>query len=216
MNKQHWYIQAFPELTPDQASQKKTKRASTEFEQMLFCHLNELECPTEFISLLEDYDYSLASDLHLVVSQPGVVSAHEFDSRSIGRLASIARACIPTRERDQVEFEVCCGSVGAMSDGWLPTVDWLLRGKDPKKLAKRMAESATLEIASDTGGTHEKGKKRRSDHDEDVRGVDVGAEAHFFGWKIVFPPKDYVATLSDQVKLVRCAHLSRMGVVRLT
>ncbi|GAA5965971.1 hypothetical protein JCM3765_004138 [Sporobolomyces pararoseus] len=217
----HWYIQAFPELTPHQLNQRKAKKSPpTEFERILLYHLNELECPSEFLSLLSNYDYSLASDIHLVVSQPGVVSTNDFQLRSIGRLGKLARDLVKEEERERIKFEVCCGSVGAVKEEWMECVDWLLRGKDPavleKKLRKRLllkksneAESAVEEEGEDVDCRRQKKEKKKkkrkrtsraSSDEEKHETEDEQREEDEQDWKIVFPPKDYVNTLSEEVK----------------
>ncbi|GAA5913475.1 uncharacterized protein JCM6883_004399 [Sporobolomyces salmoneus] len=204
----HWYIQAFPSLTPHQLTQKQAQKKNsgqTEFERILFFHLNELECPSEYISLLSSYDYSLAKNINLVVSHPGVVGPHEFDSRSIGRLAKIVRGNVKKEDRERVRWEVCCGSVGAMSKEWREAVEWLLRGKEPgkleKRLRKRLEAKKEKEVqGEDQGETKRKKGKQRQMSDEDEAEEDEGDAEEDQSWKIIFPSKQYVATLSEEVQ----------------
>ncbi|GAA6063525.1 hypothetical protein JCM10212_006698 [Sporobolomyces blumeae] len=139
-----WYIQSFPETTA--SSSFRPSRVRSEFEQILLYHLNELECPDHFLSTItsRSYDYSLAHDdsVRLVVSHPGTVDPEWFDRLAIGRLGAIARGWIADNERDKVELEFCCASVGLLGDGWVQGVDRLLRGfefcaKEEKKKEPR-------------------------------------------------------------------------------
>lgn len=197
---QLWYIQTFPELSLDKRSSTK-KRNPGEFQQILQQHMNELECPQHFISLLDDYDFSLASEIRLVVSQPGVVSPSDFHLRSIGRMGSVAREWISRKERDQVNFEVCCASLGALKGEWMESLDWLLRGKDPEKLkigAREEEEEVEEEDRRGKGkgkGKEVKKKRRRKrsrgDSDDDDDEGD---------WKIVYSPSSYVKGCTDEVR----------------
>lgn len=193
---QLWYIQTFPEISLDQDDKRSSeKRQPSEFQKILQQHMNELECPEAFLSFLDDYDFSTASDIKLVVSQPGVVSPSEFSYRSIGRMASVAREMISGKERDQIKFEVCCASLGALKGEWMESLDWLLRGKDASKLK---IGSGNEEGKEERGKGKGKGKeleksrkrKRSSDESDDKEG----------DWKIIYSPRSYVKGCSDEVQ----------------
>ncbi|GAA6010527.1 hypothetical protein JCM11491_006981 [Sporobolomyces phaffii] len=204
----HWYIQAFPRLSTRELTEKakgkgKGPADATEFEQILRSHLDALECPDEFLALLSEYDYSLASDVHLVVSHPGVVRSDAFDTRSIGRLAALARRYIPDEDRDRVEFEVCVGSVGKMAAGWIESLDHLLRGKSLDELEGLLRER---QRSGDEDQVQEKQRRKSKTQQQSAavgasaRSSDSNDSSGGDDWKIVFAPKDYVAALSPEVK----------------
>ncbi|KAJ7432396.1 tyrosyl-DNA phosphodiesterase-domain-containing protein [Mycena latifolia] len=110
----HWFIQDFPRLS-DNAAETYTE---TKFEQELIQHLEDLECPDEFLDRqlrAPVFDFS-AAKVYIVSSKPGSYSGDEASKYGQLRLRRIVRNKILKyyTEAPRMTFEVCVGSVGVL------------------------------------------------------------------------------------------------------
>ncbi|KAJ7605912.1 tyrosyl-DNA phosphodiesterase-domain-containing protein [Roridomyces roridus] len=116
----HFYIQDFPSLSPESA---KTYR-EPKFQADLRAHLEDLECPKDFLPYLREraFDFS-AVKVHLVTSKPATHSKEWSEAYGQLRLRSIVRDHILkgyTKETvPEMEFEACTGSVGVLTKAGL-------------------------------------------------------------------------------------------------
>ncbi|KAJ7664871.1 tyrosyl-DNA phosphodiesterase-domain-containing protein [Mycena rosella] len=113
----HWFIQDFPRLSLETAADPDYKK--TVFEKELIQHLEDLECPDEFLKMqlrAPVFDFS-AAKVYIISSKPGSHSGA--DARSYGqlRLRDVVRKNIlrNSTKDPKLTFEVCVGSVGVLN-----------------------------------------------------------------------------------------------------
>lgn len=103
----------------------------------------------------------------------------------------------------------------------MESVDWLLRGKDPKVLEERLKKRLLSKESKEAEGINDdkeetlnyrrknkkkrKGKSRANSEEEDDEMQQDDSEEEEQDWKIIYPPKDYVDTLSEEVRNVSIA-----------
>ncbi|KAK7007642.1 phospholipase D/nuclease [Favolaschia claudopus] len=108
-----WYIQDFPRLYSN-ASHKQTR-----FEVHLRQHVQDLQCPPDFLSdhlTPGEFDFSQAQ-VHLVTSKPGSFSGDDTYKYGQLRLRDVLHKKVFKNEErapKRLEFEICVGSIGLL------------------------------------------------------------------------------------------------------
>jgi hypothetical protein len=160
---------SFPEL-PTLTAEKDV----TSFERALFQHLNELDCPNEFLDLVyRRYDFSETIDrVHLVVSEP---SRQDNPNYGLIRLAGLARELLPPElvEEEKVDLEICTASLGKFQHEWIKQVNWLVKGKKVEEFLDLLQK-------------------------DEVNDLDIPS------WKIVYPSQATTKSADEEVQKVCC------------